>query len=616
MSKRNIVLILIGAAALIIIAGSFWYRTQPPRYDLKVGKKYSYTLTYKQESAALISVPDGEASSFSGLFSCALDLNLTPIERTDTGYTIALTMMPNGDCSFQFAGKDLFSDPALLERTFDKRFALIAMQADGRIAKIRVRKGEDALFRGVLKLILGDIQTVLTATGDRSWQTTESNQYGSYHADYTLSSRFWGGPRVIKKKGEYLSLLAVPRDLDRMTQQSEGVFTIDFARSGHPERLSGIEKLTVTAKSGAAPLRLNTEIRMDLRSIASSDEEFSLGDAGAGEELILGRVEIDEAKRRELLEKRADNLTGSEMAGLIREYALGPEADGANSPGWRVAAYLKLHPEKCAELIPLFTEKEMTSKGRLAVFGVLVSTGTPEAQKVMRDILATEEAKKEGMYSIYLQNFGHLQQPDNETVAFLTAKYEEAKRVGRYRDSTALTLGAMVANLNGAGDAANAARLNGVLLADLTAAKDRHEQELLLDSVGNAAMVSNIEAVAEYLKSPDERIRASVASAVRRTQTEESEKMLFGLARDREALVQKQAVNALAGYKLDKRHLEQVREGIASGGIGTHAYYETLQLLSRQKGNRETVQETLREMKKRAPDDPHLLSRINQMLGR
>ncbi|HOW51444.1 MAG TPA: hypothetical protein PLV42_05285 [bacterium] len=218
MSKRNIVLILIGAAALIIIAGSFWYRTQPPRYDLKVGKKYSYTLTYKQESAALISVPNGEASSFSGAFSCVLDLNLTPVERTDKGYTIALTMSPNGDCSFQFAGKDLFSDPALLERTFDKRFALITLQPDGRIVKIRVRKGEDALFRGVTKLILGDIQTVLSATGDRSWQTTESNQYGSYKGDYSRNSRFWSTPQVTKKKEKYLSLLAIPRDLKKRGQ--------------------------------------------------------------------------------------------------------------------------------------------------------------------------------------------------------------------------------------------------------------------------------------------------------------------------------------------------------------------------------------------------------------
>jgi hypothetical protein len=489
------------------------------------------------------------------------------------------------------------------------------MNRNGRIGKIMVRKGEDALFKGTVKLILGDLQTILDDKEKGRWETKESDQYGSYQGTYEQHSGFFSAPTITKKKDSYHTLLAIPRGLDNLKQQSDGGFDIHFSTSGYIDRFSGKIEVSVTSQNGSVPFRTASTIDMKLRSVKHSSETFSIGGESSTETLILGKVEIDEAKRRELLEKRADKLTSSEMAGLIHDYAMRAEDDGEGSPEWRVSAYLRLHPEKCAELAPIFQGKDMISKGRLFVFGALVSTGNPEAQKVMRELLGTEAAKKEGMYSIYLQNFGQLEHPDKETVDFITSKYEQAKQEGRYRESTALTLGATVANLNKAGDTANAARLNNDLLKDLAAAKGRYEQELMLDSVGNAGMVSNIATVAEYIKSPDERIRASVAGAVRRTQTEESEKMLFDLVRDKETLVQKQAVNALAGYSLDKQHMEQIRDGVKSGGIGPNAYYETLQLFTRHSQERGVMKETLQEMKKRAPDDPHLLSRINQMLG-
>ncbi len=111
MSKRKIVFIVVGVLTILIIIGLLWYRqTQPPKYDLKVGHKYRYDLAYKQESSTFIEVPNGDANSYATTLSCTFGLNLFPLQRTEKGYTIALTMMPSGDCSFQFTGKDLFSE--------------------------------------------------------------------------------------------------------------------------------------------------------------------------------------------------------------------------------------------------------------------------------------------------------------------------------------------------------------------------------------------------------------------------------------------------------------------------------------------------------------------------
>ncbi len=601
---------------LSLVAGLLvWYFSAVSRYHLSLSKRYSYHLTYHSTAKTAIILPKVEAQTNSGETTCEMKWDLVPLRLVDDIYTILVFPAPAGDCRFLFNGKDLLDDTAFRERVFTDKYAVIRMDRNGAIKGLAFRRNEDALFKGFIKTIVADLQFSLPGEISGEWRTEEEDRYGRYAAEYERTGWRFLSNDIEKKKDRYLKLTAIPGDITAMKQTLTGALTARFARAGHLETLAGTVTATTDTADGERILDLSKNIELRLTGIAAFNEISPATDAGSMEDSPLVKIDIDERAIRRMWEERAASLTIPEMAGLIREYALSGGEDGGGKLAWRIVAYLKLHPERCKELVPLFADKDMNTRGRLFIYGLLIGSGHAEAQKTMRDLLVTEAAKKDGMYSIYMQQFSQLEKPDAATAGFMESLYEKAKKEKRYRSSTILTLGALAGHLSETGNDALAAKFNKMLTAELQSAKDPREKEQLLNGLGNVGSASNIALIQKFAGDENQRVRASVPMALRMTQTPESEKLVLSMAHDDDSLVQKQALTTLSHYELTREHLAGLRDQLKAGKITESSYFEVLNLISRYPQEQAMTQEMLLEMKKRVSNNPHLEARINQMLG-
>ncbi len=613
--KQKILIATLVALTLLGGGVALWYFSAVGQYRLSLGKRYAYHLTYRHTAKATIFLPQVEAQSNSGDMTCEMKWDMVPVRFVDGIYTIAVFPAPSGDCRFVFNDRDLLDDVAFRARVFTDKYAIIRMDEKGTIKTLAFRKNEDALFKGFIKLMVSDLQFSLPGGFAGNWDKEENDRYGQYAATYSRKGWRFLSNDIEKKKERYLKLTAIPGDITAMKQTVTGALTARLSGRGHLETLTGSVAAVVDGANGQRVLDVSSTVDLRLTGITKFNEILPTADAGSLDDSPLTQIDVDDRAVRKIWEQRAASLTIPEMAGLIRQYALSGEMGDGGKLAWRMVAYLKLHPERCEDLVPMFADEGMNAKGRLFIYGLLVGTGNMEAQKVMRDLLGTETAKKEGMYSIYMQQFSQLERPDVETAMFVEGLYAKAKKKGPYRSSTILTLGALAGKLSSTGNEALAAKFNKMLTEELQLAKKPREKEQLLDGLGNVGSESNIALIKSFASDDNQRVRASVPMALRLTQTTESEKLVLSLVRDDDSLVQKQALTTLSHYALTHDHLTDLRDQLKAGKVTESSYFELLNLVSRYPQEQAVTQEMLLEMKKRVSNNPHLEARINQMLG-
>jgi len=614
----SIVLVVLILSALFFIA----YRGMlfPGRYLLDLQTAYQYAVTYKTTSAITYTAgKDGETAAFSGSTDCNFTISFTPIKKEQDSYLIAVEFTDIGSCASSFNGEELFNQERPAKMFLSDRFALMVMSDRGVISKIHFKRNEDVTFKSMVKMILGDIQTILDGK-KKEWLTSEKNQNGRLPARYTVVSYGIRATTIEKKKERYDQLLPLPGDLATVRQEFPNGYGITFSNSGYLRSLVGKETLTVFAETGEKRVEASVDLSMALAGTKRNTTEYRFETDGKGggesfESAELGKVEVTDLMKKRLLESRAKNLTGPEMNKALKQYVDTGELYGKSEYWWRISGYLRLHPEACRDMVPLFNDRNADSKERLFLFGILSSVGNDEAQQVMRELLTGETAKQDKFYSIFLQSFAQLEKPAPQTVQMITDLYEQSKQTGRYSTSTALTVGALAAQLDKSGEGTLAASLNSKLVNDLRTATDGRTREYLLDSLGNATQVANVAVAKEYVADREGRVRASVANSLRNVQTPESEQILLGLAGDQDAVVQRQALSALGRYKLDRTHLEAIRDKVAGGAIrDENMYLEVLSVLESYRGEKEIIRDTLKEMNRRQINSIHVKSRIDQFM--
>jgi|GEM_PF-2001409 len=127
MSTRRKKLIAVLSATVVIVALFLWYFSAPRTYDLSLGDRYRYRLTYRHAAKTVILLPRSEALRNDGEMNCELQWDLVPFRFVEGVYSIALFLSPRGDCRFLFNGKDLFDDASFRERLFAGRYAVLRM---------------------------------------------------------------------------------------------------------------------------------------------------------------------------------------------------------------------------------------------------------------------------------------------------------------------------------------------------------------------------------------------------------------------------------------------------------------------------------------------------------
>jgi hypothetical protein len=587
-------------------------------FNYKTGFRYTYSIHYKSETATSILSPDktSEIEIISGKMDYDLDFVLRPVMQKDNKVFIGFSFINMRNIYFLYSGENLFEDKRVQEEAYSGKEAFFAMDDKGVISDIYFFKGESILFKSAVKLFLGEIQIILKETLDE-WISFENTQYGKTESKYTFIKSAADKIILEKTRIAYPAVNNLTIDQRLTTQNANGKWEIFLDRSGHLQSFSGKEELTVTDRNGRNAFHLKTDFTLKLKSVEKDtatlqyEENFFRKMTPS----VIGTIEFDKKMEEEALKNRAKEMTRSEMLKTLKTFSEEGEIYNQQMFWWRVSGYLKLYPERSADLVDLFKEKGFDSKARLFIVGILASVGHSEAQKAMRDIIVSDEAKNDGLYVMMLQNFSLLENPDKGTVDLVKSIYDDAfAQKNIIRAASSLTLGALAGRLNSDDNAAAAHTINEKLLLNLRYAEDDKEKEYLLDALGNTRIESNIKIASKFIDNRKDEIRASVANAVRNNQTPESENILFKLTQDDKTIVQRQALSALNNYRLEEDHFKKINEQIRSKKIGDNLYLDVVQLLMKYPDKIEDNKDMLEYMRDSAPYNTHLKARINSIL--
>jgi len=578
-------------------------------FKWELNKSYRYAFTYKS-SVSISFAGSAMDSPLTNLTDCSLIAVLNPVKKNGEDFWILLSFEKSGNCVVKFSDEDVIGNKERLESMLLNRKSFVEIHRSGKVKEIRFRKNEDPVFKSMVKVLLSEIQMDLKQNRG-SWESEEKNHIGTAKSDYKIKSGFIETADITKKRVKYTEFLAFP-NAKNLKQELNSDYDIEFMRKGIVESVAGKESLKVKETSGETLLDSVSEFSFKLleeRESREKEEDFS-----GYETSLLGTVEISEKMKKELLENRAANMTRSEMLDTLKQYAETGVIYEKGQFWWRVSGFLKLNPDMCKELIPIFNTTKINYKTRMLLLGILSSVGHGEAQKVMMEILSSEIAKNDKMYILYIQNLSQVANPDPETVAFVKNLYTNSKTEIRTKPAAALIFGATADNLKKSGKESDAATINQAILKDLASASTAKDKETLLDALSNAGFASNIGMIQKYADSKESNVRAAVANALRKTQTPESETTLTNLTKDKDVTVQRQSLNALAQYELSADTLVKVRDQVKGGYLTDSTYLDVIQLFSKYPTEKELIRETLNEMKKRPLNNPHLEARINSML--
>ncbi len=616
--KRHWGIVVAGIVSLLCIAVVAWYlyaRHSPRQYYFEKGVAYRYAFDYAGDSEAVFMKAGAEGSSVTGATNAKLTYTLTPIIRNNEGWLVALSFDEIENFSFIYNGNELFEDDSSRDFILKNRTAAVTIAPDGKVGRLYFKPNEDVVFQSTVKMILGDVQTVI-AEKQSSWSGEEQDQTGSYEARYTIGAETDKTFDMTKTIARYTKIIPTNVKMDDTEQKNDSSLAIVWSKKGRLESLSGAKKLTVTGREGQRLFTLDAKYSCRfLEAKKVSTENTVLAQAlSSWRSSAIGTVTIDEAARKKMLEKRAQNMTRAEMMESLRSYA----ADGTMYEKgfflWRVTAYLELHPEDSKTLESLFAEKEFGEHGRMFVLGILASVEHPEAQTSLRSILSHDSAKQDRYYSVYVQQIMQVKNPDERTVAFTEEFYRTAQAQKKLQNAAALTMGGIAGKLRKSGNESAALRLNNELTVSLSQAKSPKEQERLLDALGNAGFDANIAIAASYRQAADPVVRASVANAIRYVQNPESEELLFDLITDRDPTVKMNAINTLAEYRLSPPLLDKLHSYISDGTIPADNYLGLIQVLAGYGASNQNVRGILETMQKKPFHNPEVRSRLNSML--
>jgi hypothetical protein len=241
--------------------------------------------------------------------------------------------------------------------------------------------------------------------------------------------------------------------------------------------------------------------------------------------------------------RRIAGLTAEELMNTLYT-----QADGTRVPDherflWRASAFLREHPEACAELESAFTDAAASHERRGLVLDLLVSARHDTAQASLTRLLATDEAASDPDFAYLFQRLSFLRSPTPETVDFVVAALETA--TGDHETAAAYSAGSVAGHLARRGDEPSATRL-GLLLAKRVEDEPTAEGKAHgLRALANLKTDQFHDVFARFSRNPDPALRVAVADGLGETRTSAARTTLLELAADPDRDVRAAALRSL-----------------------------------------------------------------------
>lgn len=555
------------------------------------GREYRYRFTYaSSDRVGFLGVSE---ASMTGEFDVAGELVVRAF-GTDAGVAqLGVRLEALTKHRYEALGKPIVTTDAEARAALVGPEALVLMEPTGVVRGIELPAKAPALFRNTITALFAQGAFELRAHQPR-WDAVQSGPRGEARAQYQVTQAGFRSSTVTKSVTHYDRLLAIPMVASAYEQRVSAPMSIVVARDGKLQALDGAERIEATSGEQTL-LRVDARITLALLDVTtfdlgSGDLVAALRTQGALEPpLRLDQpVENPEAKLATLT-RIAQGLERQQLIDLLRLVARGQPLPPDFF--WRAAGFLELHPEACADLVALFGEAGTISDVREAITTLLVSTGTPEAQASLREVLRSEAAAADPRLPAMITTLSFLGEPVPETLALL--EQMDATAQGPTRVAATYALGAEVGSMYRTGDREIALEANRQLVEALKGGAEPSRQRELLTSLGNAGLQENVTAIDALSSSPEPAVRAAVANALRKTQSPESESTLLRLATDASQPVQNAALIALQQFQPRADLLTTLSSRVRAGQVDELSYPTVLNLVGRQ----QTVRDFPREVR-------------------
>lgn len=592
------------------------------RPDWPVGTRYVYALDWRSEERAVPPMPAQAAGqkprTMEGALRLSGDLVLRSLGRTSEGFLLGASLENLREVRLALSSQPM-PDAAILTAALTGREALLEMTPSGNLRLLRFSPGDPDLFKHTLQWLLTHVQPTLPSDEAQAragrWDVLEDSSRGQARAVYEVEAE---QPLTVRRlRTAYTRLHVAPQLQGAVPQRLESRATFTFAAAGHLSGMSHQEALSARDEAGVELLNARELLKLTLREVGSFTVPADVGLASHTEVRRPGIITTSDRVQRRLLEQRAAGLTMEQLLADLLKHGPGGQLPDHNRWLWQATGRLMLEPERCRELVAVFTRAGMGDKGRALVLDLLASAGHAQAQAVMRELLETRAAHEDARaYELLLQRLGLVERPEKESLAYLERKYESARseKQEHLRNASAYALGAAVGRLGP--EDADGGRYNRLLLDGLGAAGTAEARETYLRALGNSGRPENAAAVLSLESDPDARVRSGVAAALRKTDSPESTAALLRLSRATERPVQAEALAALREHQLDATALGSLRDLVLSGGLRPGTEPVLVSLLDERLDGGPMVVEMLRFLAQSVRDDPALRTHILELLAR
>lgn len=242
---------------------------------------------------------------------------------------------------------------------------------------------------------------------------------------------------------------------------------------------------------------------------------------------------------------------------------------------------------ECDALALVFEDEQTTDERRTLILDLLASAGTPEAQIVMRRLLALGVSRRDSRtFASFVQRLGFMERPDGATLRFLISVYAQSKHeVHEVRAACAYALGAGAGRAHVWGLSDAAMRAAEVLRFDLLHATSPAEKCALVAALGNAGLESDVGVILRFVEDEDGRVRGAAALALKKMHTPEARAALLALLVAKDENVAESALSALFEQSLVQEEIVRLAELVLAGRTPLALDSRILRLIVTQKLN-------------------------------
>lgn len=539
--KKNASILLVLVLIITGLITANQYFNNGFNYHWPLNKELTYSIDYKSEGE---SYGSKLASALSVVGDQKVIIALTGQLKVrnqgvyQDGYLLSMTLMPDTFVyEYSYSGNKQSTPSAELN-------FFVQWNEQNGFSDIYIEDTPVREYEHLIKDILNIIQLKVPSNKLITWKSIHETIFAKENVSYHYSTSFFSGFMEGCLSKEY--------DLTNTRLLVSGVVETCFDNQNIVKGISGFKKeqyvdagKIVSDNSKHISLKLLSEI--NLEEVVSVDLT----------NFLTRNVQGTYAKKR--LEKKQDEqiVAGRTLEKIMQPLQLEKAieiSDQANIFS-RIAAYLRLYPEKTADIGAIWQQYEVTDFQFSLISTALRSSDTPESRAVLQqyvDVQKVGPAKSQVLLNLAMMT------PESDTIKKFWGMYDEAESVNEAAHAL-MGLGIMASKAEDGSELKN--NITSRITTEYNHASSLEEKRNLImtmantrDSVFTEILVTEIE--------ENEALKLSVLKSFKDIRNETSKNVLLSFTGADNAQVRYTSYKSLATYEIDSILLNRYEKAI------------------------------------------------------